>query len=138
MAAQRLDFDDFLGPFGHLFFIKFRNHPNLLNCNKHNVKTQLLQFQASYFGIENKLEIHSSSRHALGSIFISCYSLYVKIIDFWTPFKIKLASIGDPNLTICAQLLQVSYVPLLQAASLEPTGDPEATNAPQGLIFNGF
>ena len=32
MGAQRLHFDDLLGPFGHPFFIKFRSHPNLLNC----------------------------------------------------------------------------------------------------------
>ena len=56
MGAQWVDFDDLLGPFGHMLFINFRNHPNLLNCNKHGVQTLLLQFQASHFGIENQLK----------------------------------------------------------------------------------
>jgi hypothetical protein len=68
MGAQSLDFDELLMPFGHPFFIKFRDPPNLLNCNKHGVKTQVLL--ASHFGIENPLKIHVFSRHALGPIFL--------------------------------------------------------------------
>ena len=40
------------------------------------------------------------------------------------------------NHTICAQMLQESYVPLLWGASLGPTGAAEASKAPQGLILN--
>ena len=67
----RLNFDDFLASFGHPFFIKFRDPPNLLNCNKHGVKTLLLPLLASHFGIENPLKIHVFSRHPLGPIFAS-------------------------------------------------------------------
>ena len=56
LGAQWFEFNVLEGPFGHPFFIKFRNRPNLLNCNKHDVKTLLLLFQASHFGIENQLK----------------------------------------------------------------------------------
>jgi hypothetical protein len=72
-GAQGLNFGHFLGPFGHPFFIKFRDRPNHLNCNKHGVKTLLLPLQASHSGIENPLKIHAFSRHALGPHFSSFY-----------------------------------------------------------------
>ena len=69
------------------FFIKFRNHPNLLNCNKHVVKTLLLPLQASHFGIANLLQIHVFSRHALGPIFsLFNFDLCQKLL-FWDPLS---------------------------------------------------
>ena len=80
MGAQWLDFDNFLRPLGHSIFTQFRDPPNLLNCNKHDVKTLILQFQAHYFGIEDQLQIHVFSRHAPGPIFYSFYlNLYQKV-----------------------------------------------------------
>ena len=57
VGAQRLDFDDFLGPFGHPFFFKLSDHPNLLNCSTDNITTLLLQFEGSHFGIEHPLKL---------------------------------------------------------------------------------
>jgi hypothetical protein len=78
MGAQGLNFGHFLAPFGHPFFIKFRDPPNLLNCNKHGVKTLLLPFVASHFGIENPMKIHVFSRHVLGPNFPHFMNFYVK------------------------------------------------------------
>ena len=38
------------------FSLNFVSHPNLLNCNKDNVKTLLLPPQAFHLGIENQLK----------------------------------------------------------------------------------
>jgi hypothetical protein len=73
MGAQRLDVDHLLAHVDTHFSSNFATHPNLLNCNKHCVKTLLLPFQASHFGIENPLKIHVFSRHALGPNFSSFY-----------------------------------------------------------------
>ena len=69
MGAQWLDFEDFVGPFGHPFFINVRTHPNLLNCNKHCAKTIFLQLLASHFGIKNTLQIYVFSRRDPGPHF---------------------------------------------------------------------
>jgi hypothetical protein len=73
MGAQGLDVVDFLCHLDTHFSSNFATHPNLLNCNKHGVKTLLLPFQASHFGIENPLKIHVFSRHPLGPHFSSFY-----------------------------------------------------------------
>ena len=52
MDAQWLDSDDFLEPFGHPFFIKIRNHANLVNCNSSTAKLVLLLHQAFNFSIK--------------------------------------------------------------------------------------
>ena len=97
MGAQGLNFGHFLGPFGHPFFIKFRDRPNLLNCNKHGVKTLLLPLLASHFGIENPLKIHVFSRHPPGPIFSSFYMNLCQKARFWDPFKIQWASKWHPQ-----------------------------------------
>ena len=38
MGAQRLEMYNVLEPFGHPFFIKIRDHPNLLDCNTSHAK----------------------------------------------------------------------------------------------------
>ena len=50
MGAQRLDFSNFWGPFGHPFFIKVRD-PKLLKLQE----TLCLLFQASHFGIKKSI-----------------------------------------------------------------------------------
>ena len=69
-------------------------------------------------------------------IFAHFIRFYDKPLDLWTPFKIKRAPIGDTNYTICRQMLQEYYVPLLWGASLEPTGTAEASKVPQVLILD--
>ena len=88
-CAHWLDDDDLLKPFGHPLFIQFRNHPDLLNCNKHGVQILLLPFQASPFGIENQLKFLFFSRRDLRPQFFSFYSLLYAKICFGTPFKIQ-------------------------------------------------
>jgi hypothetical protein len=97
MGAQGLNFGHFLGPFGHPFFIKFLDRPNLLNCNKHCVKTLLLPFQASHFGIENPLKIHVFSRHPPGPHFSSFYMNLCQKARFWDPFKIHWGAKWRPK-----------------------------------------
>jgi hypothetical protein len=92
MGAQRLDFYHFLAPFDTHFSSNFGTHPNLLNCNKHGVKTLLLPLLASHFGIENLLKIHVFSRHALGPNFSSFYMNLCQKARFLDPVKIQWAS----------------------------------------------
>jgi hypothetical protein len=92
MGAQGLDVGHFLAPCGHPVFIKFRDSPNLLNCNKHGVKTLLLPLLASHFGIENPLKIHVFSRHPPGPNFSSFYMNLCQKARFWDPFKIHWAA----------------------------------------------
>ena len=87
IGTQWFDFDDFGGRFGHPFFIKFRNHPNLLYCNEHYIKTVHLPFQASHFGIENPLKNHRFSRRDLGPHFFKFYSLLCQKARFWDPLQ---------------------------------------------------
>jgi hypothetical protein len=97
MGAQRLDFDYFLMQFGHPFSSNFVTHPNLLNCNKHGVKTLLSPLLASHFGIENLLKFHVFSRHALGPHFSSFYMNLCQKARFWDPFKIQWGAKWRPK-----------------------------------------
>ena len=119
--------------------LNFLTRLNLLNCNKHRAKTSFLLSQASHFGIENPSKIHVFSRHPPGPHFSSFYVILCRKKTIpGPPFKIQWAPIGDQNLTIGAQMLQKTYVPLLRGASLEPTGAPEAARYAQGFALNDF
>ena len=140
MGAHRLDLATFLMPFGHPFFIIFRDPPNLLNCNKHGVKTLLLPLLASHFGIENPLKIHVFSRHALGPNFSSFYmNLYQKprLLDpLQNPMGCKMA----PRIT----QVTPKPVPQIEAGDhcwrswkrLVPQGPQIIPNRPRVLILN--
>ena len=116
MGAQWLDVDHLLGLFGHPLFFNFRDHPNLLNCDKHNAKTILLPLQAFHFGIVNQLKFMFIQDVLQDPIFSHLIRFHFQKWEFGTAFKIQLAPIGDQNHTICIQLLHKSYVPLLQGA----------------------
>ena len=90
MGTQWLDFDDLGWPFGYPFFIKLRNHPNLLICIMHDVKTLLLQLLASHFGIGGPLQIHVFSRRDLAPHF--CFSPLYPKLRLLDPFKIQWTS----------------------------------------------
>ena len=86
---------------GRPFFIEFREHPNLLNCNRHNVKTLLFSSSGLSFWHRKSIKIHVFSRSDPGAHFSSFYWLPCQTTGFWTSFKIKWAPIGDQNRT-CA------------------------------------
>ena len=94
MGAQRLDFNNFWRPFGYSFFIKFRNHPNLLDCNKHGAKTLRLPFQAFHFGIANPYFFCDT---LLDPIFPHFNLMYDEKCDLWTPFKIQWGAKRHPK-----------------------------------------
>ena len=56
MGAQWLDFDDLLEPFGHQLFIKNRNHPNLVNCNRSPAKHVFYHLRPLNLGIESPMK----------------------------------------------------------------------------------
>jgi hypothetical protein len=99
MGAQWLDFDHFLAPFGYSFSSNFVTHRNLLNCNKHGVKTLLLPLLASHFGIEIPLKIHVFSRHHFGPIFLHFLLELCQKARFWDPFKIHWGAKWRPKST---------------------------------------
>ena len=98
MGAQWLDFDDFLEEFGHPFFIKVRNHPNLVNCNMSPAKLVFYQITALSFGIENPLKFMFFQDAIQDPIFSHFIRFYLQKCDLWTPFKIQWASKWHPKL----------------------------------------
>ena len=96
MGAQWFDFDDFLKPFGDPFFIKFRNHPNLLKLQHVACQTHFLPDQALEFWHRKSIEIHVFSRRDPGPHFFSFYSLLCQTTRFGDPLRnpigVKMAS----------------------------------------------
>ena len=88
MGAQWLDFDDLLEPFGHQFFIKNRNHPNLVNCNTSPAKLGFNHLRPLNFGIENPMEFMFLQAAIKDPIFSDFVCIYAQKLDFWTPLKI--------------------------------------------------
>ena len=125
MGAQGLDFGHLLVPFAHPFFIKFRDRPNLLNCNKHGVKTILLPLQASHSGIENPLKIHVFSRHPLGPHFSSFYMNLCQ----------KNSIVGPPSKSNGCNIARALLRPLNQSA---PQRRPAAPRSHFLYIFIDF
>ena len=56
MGAQMLDFDDLLRPFGHPFFISFRDHPNLFKLQQFICQTRVLPNLALEFWVQMLLQ----------------------------------------------------------------------------------
>jgi hypothetical protein len=69
--------------------------------------------------------------------FIFCWS-YAKKLDFGTPSKSTGVQNGDQNQHSGVQRLLKSIRCAHFLGSLEPTRDPEATNALQGFILSIF
>ena len=90
MDAQWLDFDELLEPFGHLFFIKFRNHANLVNYNISLAKFICLLHQALNFSIRNQLKFMFFQDAIYDPIFLILFEFISKKLDCWTPLEIQL------------------------------------------------
>ena len=134
MGAQWLNFGHFLGPFGHPFFIKFRDRPNLLNCNKHGVKTLLLPLQASHFGIENPLTNYGFSRHHFFLILFASMSKNEILGSLQNPVGAKMA----PKINQVVPNVGKQDGRALLGRIPETSSHPRDTKAPQGLILNDF
>ena len=134
MGAQGLNLDDLLVPFGHHLSSNFMTHPNLLNCNKHCVKIQLLPFQASHFGIENRLKGNVSSRHHPGPNFSSFYRIVNTKRRLLDPFGIQLGPKWRPKSAKWRQKTLKKHRCAILLRVLEPSFFP---NRPR-FTFSGF
>mgnify|MGYP000004933378 CR=1 FL=1 len=90
MGAQWLDFVDLLEPCGHQVFIKNRNHPNLVNCNRSPAKLVFYHLRPLDFGIESPMEFFfffCFSRRDPGPHFILFYLNLCQKTRFWDTLK---------------------------------------------------
>ena len=78
----------------HRFPINFPDRLNLLICNTYNANTSFLQFQASHFGIPNKLTSHVFSNPLIGPHVSHVFQFVQKLVDLGTRSKSNGGQIG--------------------------------------------
>ena len=122
-------------PFGHPFFIKLRNHPNLLNCSMSSAKLVFYQIRPLNFGVENPLEFMFFQDAIQDPMFPHLSRFYAQQIDLGTPFKIQWGAKWHQNHPSGAQRLIKNIRGTHFFAILKPTRFQKVARSAQGFIL---
>ena len=116
-------------------FMKFRDGPNLMFCNKtKEITTFTLSWPlnfASHFLLNFKFFLEP----LLNLLFLVFFQHDAQKLDFWTPFKIHWAPKWRPKSHLSAKLASETFSRAQPFPFVEPTGAPWAARSAPDPIF---